>query len=214
MQVSLTSTGIVSPGQFEAWTNSRQAVIRKAVADAMRSQGRIIADAAQQNARSALNGNKAWRSFRARVYDSKPAQLPALKIGSKVPWMGAHEKGASISGPLLIPIIRIGPKRFRTLLRELDRAGNSYWVPGKSGQPVLMAENIDEQGRVLSKFKSAERKRMRGEGGTGRLKRGQDIPIATLVPRVQLKRRLRFEATVRARIPALAAAIAQALKGY
>ena len=77
-----------------------------------------------------------------------------------------------------------------------------------------MAENIDEQGRVLSKFKSAERKRMRGEGSTGRLKRGQDIPIATLVPRVQLKRRLRFEATVRARIPALAAAIAQALKGY
>lgn len=213
MNITLTSTGVIKPGEFESWRRGKQAVIRKTVGDVMRREGRAIADAAQQNARSSLKGNKAWRSFRARVYDSKPNDLPALKIGSKVPWLGMHETGGTIRGPLLIPIIKLGPKAFRRLLTDLNRAGNAYWVPGKSGQPVLMAKNITEQGRVLSKFKSAERKRDRAAGGAGRLKRGQYIPIATLVPQVRIAKRLRFEQTVRNRVPALAGAIAKALRG-
>jgi len=212
MQIALTSSGLLKPAELDSWRRSRQAVINKTVGDIMRKQGKVIAEAAQANARSGLKGNKAWRSFRAKIYDSRPAELPALKIGSRVPWLGAHEVGATIRGPLLIPIIKLGPKAFRRLLTDLNRAGNAYWVPGKGGQPVLMAENITEQGRVLSKFKSAERKRDRAAGGAGRLKRGQDIPIATLVPQVRLKKRLRFEQTVRSRVPALAAAIASALR--
>ncbi len=212
MNITLTSSGLIKPGEFDSWRRSRQAVIRKTVGDIMRTQGRSIAEAAQANARSGLKGNKAWRSMRAKVYDTRPNDMPALKIGSRIPWLGAHEEGSTIRGPLLIPIIKLGPKAFRRLLNELNRAGNAYWVPGKKGQPVLMAENITEQGRVLGKFKSAERQRDRAAGGSGRLKRGQDIPIATLVPQVRLKKRLRFEQTVRSRVPALAAAIASALR--
>jgi hypothetical protein len=212
MNITLTSSGLIKPGEFDSWRRSRQAVIRKTVGDIMRTQGRSIAEAAQANARSGLKGNKAWRSMRAKVYDTRPNDMPALKIGSRIPWLGAHEEGSNIRGPLLIPIIKLGPKAFRRLLNELNRAGNAYWVPGKKGQPVLMAENITEQGRVLGKFKSAERQRDRAAGGSGRLKRGQDIPIATLVPQVRLKKRLRFEQTVRSRVPALAAAIASALR--
>lgn len=212
MNITLTSSGLIKPGEFDSWRRSRQAVIRKTVGDIMRTQGRSIAEAAQANARSGLKGNKAWRSMRATLYDTRPNDMPALKIGSRIPWLGAHEEGSTIRGPLLIPIIKLGPKAFRRLLNELNRAGNAYWVPGKKGQPVLMAENITEQGRVLGKFKSAERQRDRAAGGSGRLKRGQDIPIATLVPQVRLKKRLRFEQTVRSRVPALAAAIASALR--
>lgn len=213
MKITLTSSGLIKPAEFERWRKSEQLAIRQKVGDIMRRDGRAIAQAAQQNARTTLKGNKAWRSFGAKVYDSRPDEMPALKIGSKVPWLGMHETGGIIRGPLLIPIIKLGPKRFRRLLTDLNRAGNAYWVPGKSGQPVLMAENITEQGTVLSKFKSAERKRDRAAGGSGRLKRGQDIPIATLVPQVRIQKRLRFEATVRGRVPALASAIAKALRG-
>lgn len=212
MKISFDASGLLKPGELDSWRRSRQAVINKTVGDIMRKQGKVIAEAAQANARSGLKGNKAWRSFRAKVYDSRPTELPALKIGSRVPWLGAHEEGGTIRGPLLIPIIRLGPKAFRLLLADLNRAGNAYWVPGKSGQPVLMAENITEQGRVLSKFKSAERKRDRAAGGKGRLKRGQDIPIATLVPQVRLKKRIRLDQTVRSRLPALVASIAAALR--
>lgn len=210
MQISLTTSGM-KPVDFAAFERESRMKIRKAVAAVMRTQGRSIAGAAQAAARGGLKGNKAWRSFRAKVYDSKPNELPALRIGSRVPWMGIHDTGGTVRGPLLIPIIKLGPKAFRRLLNELNRAGNAYWVPGKNGQPVLMAENITEQGRVLSKFKSAERKRLRADGGSGRLKRGQDIPIATLVPQVKLLRRIRFQETVRSRLPALVAAIEQAM---
>ncbi len=212
MQIALTTTGLVKPAEFERWTRERQAAARERVAEIMRREGRGIAAAAQANARGALGGNKAWRSFRARLYDSKPDQMPALKIGSRVPWLGVHETGGTIRGPLLVPVIRIGPKAFRRLLADLERTGNSYWVKGASGQPVLMAENIAENGRSLSRFKSAERKRDRAAGGAGRLRRGQDIPVATLLPQVKLAKRLRFEQTVRGRVPALAAEIAKALR--
>ncbi|HZW25168.1 MAG TPA: DUF6441 family protein [Gallionella sp.] len=203
MQIALTSTGLIKPQAFDAWTRERQARIRRELAAVMRREGKSIAEAAQANARGALGGNKAWRSFRHKVYDNKPAELPALKIGSRVPWLGVHETGGSIRGPLLVPIIRIGPKAFRRVLREIKARGDGYWVKGRSGLPVLMAENLKEYGGALSKFKSAERKQLRAAGGKGRLRAGQDIPIATLIPQTRLRKRLRFEQTVRARIPGL-----------
>ena len=44
------------------------------------------------------------------------------------------------------------------------------------------------------------------------LKRGADIPIAVLVPRVQLKKRLNVERLVAGRVPRLAAAIEKQLR--
>ena len=46
-----------------------------------------------------------------------------------------------------------------------------------------MAENISENARSLARFRRAERER----SGTKRLRRGQEIPVAVLVQRVNLK---------------------------
>ena len=48
--------------------------------------------------------------------------------------------------------------------------------------------------------------------GIKKLKRGADVPIAVLVPRVQLKKRLNVERMVAGRIPRLSAAIEKQLR--
>ena len=68
---------------------------------------------------------------------------------------------------------------------------------------ILMAENIRENDRALSRFKRGERLRT----GQRRLRRGQEIPIAVLVDRVQLRRRFDLESTVRRKLPRLTQAI-------
>ena len=71
-----------------------------------------------------------------------------------------------------------------------------------------MAENIKEHDRPLSGFK----RRYRKAEGVKRLKRGADVPIAVLVPRVQLRKRLSVERIVAGRIPRLSAAIERELR--
>jgi hypothetical protein len=71
-----------------------------------------------------------------------------------------------------------------------------------------MAENIKEHDRPLGGFK----RRYRKAEGIKKLKRGADIPIAVLVPRVQLKKRLNVERLVAGRVPRLAAAIEKQLR--
>ncbi|MDK1383501.1 DUF6441 family protein [Ralstonia nicotianae] len=51
------------------------------------------------------------------------------------------------------------------------------------------------------------KRRYRKAEGVKRIKRGADIPIAVLVPRVVLKKRLDIDQLVARRIPRLAAAI-------
>ena len=66
-----------------------------------------------------------------------------------------------------------------------------------------MAENLRENASSLARFKRAERKRT----GTKSVKRGQEIPIAVLVPNVTLKRRFDLAGVVRGQLPVLARAI-------
>ena len=66
-----------------------------------------------------------------------------------------------------------------------------------------MAENIKEHAQPLAGFK----RRYRKAEGIKRIKRGADIPIAVLVPRVVIKKRLNIERLVEARMPQLAIAI-------
>jgi len=86
--------------------------------------------------------------------------------------------------------------------------GNAYFIKNAKGNIVLMAENIKEHDRPLSGFK----RRYRKAEGIKKLKRGADIPIAVLVPRVQLKKRLNVERLVAGRVPRLAAAIEKQLR--
>ena len=105
---------------------------------------------------------------------------------------------------MLIPLHgRVGRKRFKAQIAELMRGGNAYFIKNAKGNIVLMAENIKEHDRPLAGFK----RRYRKAEGVKRIKRGADIPIAVLVPRVQLKKRLDIERLVAGRVPRLAVAI-------
>ncbi|MFZ5657052.1 MAG: DUF6441 family protein, partial [Pseudomonadota bacterium] len=77
----------------------------------------------------------------------------------------------------------------------------------KDGRVLLMAENIRENTAQLNRFKRAERER----SGVKRLQRGQEIPIAVLVRRVDLKRRFDLAAGVQRALPTLARAIEREL---
>jgi hypothetical protein len=148
--------------------------------------------------------NSFLKGFNAKVLDQDPNRLPALYVGSRIPWSGIHEKGGSISAKMLIPLHgRVGRKRFKAQIAELMRGGNAYFIKNAKGNIVLMAENIKEHDRPLAGFK----RRYRKAEGVKRIKRGADIPIAVLVPRVQLKKRLDIERLVAGRVPRLAAAI-------
>uniref|UniRef100_UPI00036108CC DUF6441 family protein n=1 Tax=Caldimonas manganoxidans TaxID=196015 RepID=UPI00036108CC len=127
---------------------------------------------------------------------------------SRIPWLGIHTHGGTVAGRMLIPLLptRIGPKRFRQVIDGLMRSGNAFFVE-KNGRVLLMAENIRENAAPLARFKRAERER----SGAKRLQRGQEIPIAVLVRRVDLKRRLDLAAGVQRALPALARAIQREL---
>ena len=94
---------------------------------------------------------------------------------------------------MLIPLHgRVGRKQFKAQIAALMRGGNAYFIKNAKGNVVLMAENIKEHDRPLAGFK----RRYRKAEGIKRLKRGADIPIAVLVPRVVLKKRLDIERLV------------------
>ena len=103
---------------------------------------------------------------------------------------------------------RVGRKRFKAQVAELMRGGNAYFIKNAKGNIVLMAENIKEHDRPLAGFK----RRYRKAEGIKRLKRGADIPIAVLVPKVVLKKRLDVERLVAGRIPRLSAAIEKQIR--
>jgi hypothetical protein len=210
VRLSLTTTGLLDPRQLSAWSAERRRAIHAAVAQGMQSGGREVRDAARSEMRSAftVKRNSFVSSMHAKVFDKKPQQLPALLIGSKIPWLGLHEKGGSVSGNLLIPLLpgRIGPKRFKQIVDSLMRSGNAFFIK-KDGRVLLMAENIKENAAQLTRFKRAER----GRTGAKQIKRGQEIPIAVLVKRVDLKRRFNLSGGVQRALPALAKAIQQEL---
>ena len=214
MRLSLTTTGLLDPRQLAAWSTERRRAIHTAVAKGMQSGGREVRDAARSEMRSAftVRRNSFISSMGVKVFDKKPAHLPnslpALLVGSKIPWLGLHEKGGSVSGNLLIPLLpgRIGPKRFKAVIDGLMRSGNAFFIE-KNGRVLLMAENIKENAGQLGRFKRAER----GRTGAKQIKLGQEIPIAVLVKRVDLKRRLNLAGGVQRALPALARAIQQEL---
>jgi hypothetical protein len=143
------------------------------------------------------------KSFRAKVLDQDPNRLPGMVIGSRIPWSGVHENSVTISGKMLIPIHgRLGRKAFKASVTELLRSGNAYFIK-KDGKVILMAENIKENDKPLAGFK----RRYRKAEGISRLRRGADIPIAVLVSRVTLRKRLDVEGLVTSRLTRLCDAI-------
>lgn len=205
LKISLTTSGLLDKRELAAWTRSRREAIHKAVALGMRDSSRSLTDALRTRMQSDLAIRKPafLRSMRAKVLDRDPLRLPALLVGSRVSWLGVHVRGATLTGKMLIPLTesgrRMGRKAFARVIDTLMRSGNAWFIR-KDGKVILMAENIKENASALTRFKRAERQRT----GAKSIKRGQEIPIAVLVPRVTLKRRFDFDGTVRRAMPQLA----------
>lgn len=208
LKISLTTSGLLDKRELAAWTRSRREAIHKAVALGMRDSSRSLTDALRTRMQSDLAIRKPafLRSMRAKVLDRDPLRLPALLVGSRVSWLGVHVRGATLTGKMLIPLTesgrRMGRKAFARVIDTLMRSGNAWFIR-KDGKVILMAENIKENTSALTRFKRAERQRT----GAKSIKRGQEIPIAVLVPRVTLKRRFDFDGTVRRAMPQLAQSI-------
>lgn len=212
LKLSLITTGLLDKSKLDAWSKQKQTAIHKAVAAGMQSGGKPVADAVRSRMNADFTVRKAAfvKSLRAKVYDRDPDRLPALLIGSRIPWLGIHVRGGTLSGRMLIPLTpdgrRIGRRAFKRVVDALIRSGNAYFIR-KNGQAILMAENIKENASVLARFKRAERQRT----GAKSIKRGTEIPIAVLVPNVTLKRRFDLEGAVRGQLSVLARAIEKQL---
>ena len=208
LKISLTTSGLLDKRELAAWTRSRREAIHKAVGMGMRDSSRSLTEALRTRMQSDLAIRKPafLRSMRAKVLDRDPSRLPALLVGSRVSWLGVHVRGATLTGKMLIPLTesgrRMGRKAFARVIDTLMRSGNAWFIR-KDGKVILMAENIKENASALTRFKRAERQRT----GAKSIKRGQEIPIAVLVPRVTLKRRFDFDGTVRRAMPQLAQSI-------
>lgn len=210
MRVSLTGEGLLDPAALASWSHETRQAIRQAITRAMTSELRPIQNAAQVAMQRAFKNPKRGfvRSMKAKVYDRDPMKFPALLVSSKIPWLGLHVTGGTIapSRKMLIPLLpehqRIGRKAFKRVIDQLISTGNAFFVQ-KGDKAILMAENLQDNRRALSRFKRAER----GRTGAKSIKRGQEIPIAVLVPTVQIRRSLDLEGAVRGRLPALASAI-------
>ena len=218
MRISVRIDSKAAQAQLRRWGGEFRDKVQKAVARGIASEAAEL----KQDVRTHVAGQmtvvkKSFvKGFTAKVLDKDKNRLPALYVGSRIPWSGIHERGGSISGRMLIPLHgRVGRKRFKAQIAELMRGGNAYFIKNAKGNIVLMAENIKEYDRPLSGFKRRYRNSLRAEGLSGkslRLKRGTDVPIAVLVPRVQLKKRLNVEGIVAGRIPRLSARIEKQLR--
>lgn len=211
MKISIRIDSAAAQAQLRRWGGEFRDKVKKAVAKAMAKEAvEIKRDVRDQVASQLTVVKKTFlKGFSAYVIDKDPSRLPALYVGSKIPWVGMHERGGVISAKMLIPLHgRVGRKRFKAQIAELMRGGNAYFIKNAKGNVVLMAENIKEHDRPLAGFK----RRYRKAEGIKRIKRGADIPIAVLVPRVMLKKRLDIERLVVQRIPRLAAGIEQQIR--
>lgn len=211
MKISIRIDSAAAQAQLRRWGGEFRDKVKKAVAKAMAKEATAIKSDVRDQVASQLTVVKKTflKGFSAYVIDKDKARLPALYVGSRIPWVGMHEKGGTISAKMLIPLHgRVGRKRFKAQIAELMRGGNAYFIKNAKGNVVLMAENIKEHARPLAGFK----RRYRKAEGIKRIKRGADIPIAVLVPRVLLKKRLDIERLVVRRIPRLAASIEQQIR--
>lgn len=218
MRISVRIDSKAAQAQLRRWGGEFREKVQKVVARGIASEAAEL----KQDVRSHVAGQmtvvkKSFvKGFTAKVLDKDKNRLPALYVGSRIPWSGIHERGGVIGGRMLIPLHgRVGRKRFKAQIAELMRGGNAYFIKNAKGNIVLMAENIKEHDRPLSGFKRRYRNSLRAEGLSGkslRLKRGTDVPIAVLVPRVQFKKRLNVEGIVAGRIPRLSARIEKQLR--
>jgi len=210
MKMTIRIDSAAAQAQLRRWGGEFRTQVRQAVRHAITSEASEIREDVRRHVGRQMSVVRRFflKGFTAKVLARDPNRLPALYVGSRIPWAGVHEFGGTITGRLLIPLHgRVGRKRFKAQIAELMRGGNAYFVKGRQGNLVLMAENLREHDRPLAGFK----RRYRQAVGLKRLQRGTDIPIAVLVPRVVLRKRLDIARLVAGRLPRLAVAVEEAV---
>ena len=186
--------------------------LHKAVGKTLYAEAKSMREAVQNHVGGQLKvvRRSFLKGFRAKVLDQDPNRLPGMVIGSRIPWVGVHETGATIGGKMLIPLHgRMGKKQFKADVEELMAGGNAYFIK-KGDKVILMAENLKEYDKPLAGIK----RRYRKAEGIKRLKRGADIPIAVLVSKVTLRKRLDIEGLVRGRMPKVLDGIQMEIANY
>ena len=155
MKISIRIDSAAAQANLRRWGGEFQDKVKKAVARAMRAEATEIKQEVRSQVASqmAVVKNSFLKGFNAKVLDQDPNRLPALYVGSRIPWSGIHERGGSISAKMLIPLHgRVGRKRFKAQIAELMRGGNAYFIKNAKGNIVLMAENIAVHDRPLAGF--------------------------------------------------------------
>ena len=212
MRISVRIDSTAAQAQLRQWGGEFRDKVKKSVARAISSEATELKQDVRNHVASEMTVVKKFflKGFTARVMDKDKTRLPALYVGSRIPWSGIHETGGLIAGGMLIPLYgRVGPKRFKAQIAELMKGGNAYFVKNAKGNIVLMAENLKAFDRPLAGFKRRYRKAEKIK----RIKRGEAIPIAVLVSKVRLKKRLDIEKLVAGRIPRVMAAIEGQIRG-
>lgn len=209
MRVRLQVDDAVAQAKLQALARLIPQKVHETAARALREEAALLTPLLRAHLAQRMNVKR--RSFtgaiKAKVYDKRQDRLPALWIGSKVPWLGAHERGVTIKGKMLIPIgQRLSRIRFMLILSALRRS--SFFVRNSKGQTILMAPATPENAPYLRTFKRA----FRQVEGVKRVTRDMFVPVAVLVPRVTLRKRLDIRGVVAQRVPAIGARLLRTLK--
>jgi hypothetical protein len=215
MKLSLTTSGLLDPRRLESWVPEKRSAIRKSIETAMKAAGKDIAEAVRNQMQSAFKVRKTGfiKSMRPKLYAGSLERFPALLIGSKIPWLGIHARGGTITGngkKLLIPLLpehqRMKRKEFSRLIANLLNSGQGFFTE-RGGKVILMTKTDKANNSALRRFKSAERQRT----GAKSIKQGQAIPIAVLLPSVTLRKRFDLPGIVRSQLPKLTTRILEQL---
>ena len=215
MKLSLTASGLLDPKRLDRWLPDTRRAVRQSIEAVFKTCGREMAESARSKMQSVFRVHKGnfLKSMRHKILPGDSRKLPALLIGSRIPWLGLHMRGGTIHRKMLIPLLpehrRIGRKAFRRVIDGLMQSGNAFFIE-RNGKVILMAENLKENTSHLRRFKRAERQRT----GAKSIKRGQSIPIAVLVPRVTLRARFDLPGLVVKQLPRISAALLKQLSAH
>lgn len=193
MQLSLRLNSRHTLDELRRIGSRTRAEVRQIALKGMQASAKTTKEAVRAHvaARLKIHRRSFVGSFFTKVFAQDPQRLPALQVAGKVSWAGMHETGGVIAGRMLMPLHgRVSRRQFTARIKALRSAGQTYFKPAGNGTLLLMARS--SAGRDASGF----RKRYRQAQGVKRLARGTDIPLALLVPRVTLKKRLDIRGVV------------------
>lgn len=199
MSVTVTGVGLFNESEFQRWAEKKRQAVFKAIRKGMFDAKPRMEDAVAAEVRSGLNLRKPGlaKSFRGFVRYQDESRAPVMAISSKVPWLSVHVTGGTV-GPrkaqgLMIPINtkalksgsnRIGRKAWQKIIQQLAAQGNLHFVKRK-GKVLVLAETAGS-GNALRRHQTRI-----GADRYGK-KKSVEVPIAVMVPRVNLRRRLRL----------------------